>query len=130
MEELGITTQIMKTDGHPVVFGEMMKDENFFTLLIYGHYDVQPPEPIDEWLSPPFEPTIRDGRIYGRGAGDNKGQLIAQLLGVKTYLTRFKDLPINIKFLFEGEEETGKSPFSFLCQRASRTFESGSCLYS
>lgn len=107
MEGLGIETQIMKTDGHPVVFGEMMKDENIFTLLIYGHYDVQPSEPIEEWLSSPFEPTIRNGRIYGRGAGDNKGQLMAQLLGVKTYLTRFKDLPINIKFIIEGEEETG-----------------------
>ncbi|MFS0688843.1 M20/M25/M40 family metallo-hydrolase [Sporosarcina sp. 179-K 8C2 HS] len=107
MGELGITAKIMKTEGHPVVFGEMMKDENFFTLLIYGHYDVQPPEPLDEWLSPPFEPTIRDGKIFCRGAGDNKGQLMAQLLGVKTYLSCFEDLPINIKFLFEGEEENG-----------------------
>ena len=107
MEEFGITAQILKTAGHPVVYGEIIKDENFFTLLIYGHYDVQPPEPIDEWLSPPFEPTIRNGRIYCRGAGDNKGQLMATLLGVKTYLEIFKDLPINMKFLFEGEEETG-----------------------
>ncbi len=107
MEELGIPTEIMETDGHPVVFGNQMKDENFFTLLIYGHYDVQAPDPIDEWHSPPFEPTIRDGRIYCRGAGDNKGQLMAQLLGVKTYLQHIGDLPINIKFLFEGEEETG-----------------------
>jgi len=107
MEELGIETQIMKTEGHPVVYGEMIKDGNCFTLLIYGHYDVQPPEPMEDWLSPPFEPTIRDGRIYGRGAGDNKGQLMAQLLGIKTYLTHFKDLPINIKFVIEGEEETG-----------------------
>ena len=107
MIELGMTTRIMKTNGHPVVYGEMMKDENFFTLLIYGHYDVMPPEPLEEWLSPPFEPTIRDGRIYGRGAGDNKGQLMAQLLGVKTYLEMFGGLPINIKLLFEGEEELG-----------------------
>lgn len=107
MEELGITAEIMKTNGHPVVYGEMVKNENFFTLLIYGHYDVQPPEPIEDWLSPPFEPTIRNGRIYCRGAGDNKGQLMAQLLGIKTYLTIFEDLPINIKFLFEGEEENG-----------------------
>lgn len=107
MVELGITTQIMKTNGHPIVYGEMMKNETFFTLLIYGHYDVQPAEPLEEWLSPPFEPTIRNGRIYGRGAGDNKGQLMAQLLGVKTYLNLFEDLPINIKFIFEGEEEQG-----------------------
>ena len=107
MIELGITTQIMKTNGHPVVYGEMMKDENLFTLLIYGHYDVMPPEPIGEWLSPPFVPTIRNGRIYCRGAGDNKGQLMAQLLGIKTYIDSFGDLPINIKLLFEGEEEQG-----------------------
>lgn len=114
MQDIGIDTQIMQTDGHPVVYGEMLKDEHDFTLLIYGHYDVQPPEPIDHWLSPPFEPTIRDGRIYCRGVGDNKGQLMAQLLGLKTYRKIFGELPINIKFLFEGEEEIGSpnlSPF-------------------
>ncbi|WP_156289410.1 M20/M25/M40 family metallo-hydrolase [Oceanobacillus salinisoli] len=107
MEEIGIHTKIMKTNGHPVVYGERLKDENAFTLLFYGHYDVQPPDPIDEWLSPPFEPTIRDGRIYARGAGDNKRQLMATLLGVKTYIDSFGDWPINIKFIFEGEEENG-----------------------
>lgn len=107
MDDLGIKTQIMQTNGHPVVYGEMINDEKFFTLLIYGHYDVQPVEPLDEWKFPPFEPTIHDGRIYGRGAGDNKGQLMAQLLGVNTYIGLFGDLPINIKFLFEGEEELG-----------------------
>ncbi|KGR74315.1 M20/M25/M40 family metallo-hydrolase [Ureibacillus manganicus] len=107
MMELGISTRIIKTDGHPVVYGEIIKDQTFFTLLVYGHYDVQPVEPYDEWLSPPFEPTIRGGRIFGRGAGDNKGQLVAGLLGVRTYLELFGDLPINIKFLFEGEEELG-----------------------
>ncbi|WP_153733130.1 M20/M25/M40 family metallo-hydrolase [Sporosarcina obsidiansis] len=112
MEEIGIETQIMQTDGHPVVYGELVKDEKYFTLLIYGHYDVQPPEPIDDWLSPPFEPTIRNGRIYCRGAGDNKGQLIAQLLGLKTYMKVYGDLPINIKFIFEGEEEIGSPNLS------------------
>ena len=107
MDDFGIITKIMKTDGHPVVYGERIKDEKLFTLLIYGHYDVMPPEPLDEWLSSPFEPVIRDGRIYGRGAGDNKGQLMAQLLAMKTYIDCFGDLPINIKFLFEGEEELG-----------------------
>ena len=129
MEELGIETQIMKSDGHPVVYGEMMKDENFFTLLIYGHYDVQPPEPLEEWLSPPFEPTIRDGRIYGRGAGDNKGQLMAQLLGVKTYLNCFKDLPINIKFVIEGEEETG-SPHLASFVKANRDLLKADLVYT
>jgi acetylornithine deacetylase/succinyl-diaminopimelate desuccinylase-like protein len=107
MENIGIETQIIATEGHPVVYGEIMKEENNFTLLIYGHYDVQPPDPLEDWISPPFEPTIRDGRIFGRGAGDNKGQLMAQLLGIKTYMDLFKDMPINIKFVFEGEEENG-----------------------
>lgn len=107
MEELGIDTRLIETKGHPVVYGELMKEENAFTLLIYGHYDVQPPEPIEDWISPPFEPTIRDGRVYCRGAGDNKGQLMAQLLGIKTYIDAFGDLPINVKLVFEGEEENG-----------------------
>lgn len=107
MEDIGISTKLIPTRGHPVVYGEMINNPKNFTLLIYGHYDVQPPDPIDEWISPPFEPTIRDGRIFCRGAGDNKGQLMAQLLAVKTYQEAIGELPINIKFVFEGEEESG-----------------------
>lgn len=107
MEEINIDTEILETDGHPVVYGEIIKDPTYFTLLIYGHYDVQPPDPIEEWISPPFEPEIRDKRIYARGAGDNKGQLMAQLLGIQTYIDVFGEIPINIKFVFEGEEEKG-----------------------
>lgn len=107
MDDIGIDTKLLETKGHPVVYGEMIKDPNAFTLLIYGHYDVQPADPIDEWNSPPFEPTIRDGKIYCRGVGDNKGQLMAQLLAIKTYLDVFSEAPINLKFVFEGEEECG-----------------------
>ncbi|MFC7395444.1 M20/M25/M40 family metallo-hydrolase [Scopulibacillus cellulosilyticus] len=107
MKSIGINTMILETNGHPVVYGEIIKDPEAFTLLIYGHYDVQPPEPIDEWLSPPFKPTVRDGKIYCRGAGDNKGQMMAQLLAIKTYKDVFGELPINIKFVIEGEEESG-----------------------
>lgn len=105
MENNGIKTRLIETKGHPVVYGEIISDENAYTLLIYGHYDVQPPDPIEEWTSPPFEPKIRDGKIFGRGAGDNKGQLMAQVLAINTYLNLYGTLPINIKFLFEGEEE-------------------------
>ncbi|WP_289140115.1 M20/M25/M40 family metallo-hydrolase [uncultured Brevibacillus sp.] len=105
MEEIGIQTRLIETDGNPVVYGELLKNENAFTVLVYGHYDVQPADPIDEWLSPPFEPTIRDGKIFCRGAGDNKGQLMAQVLAIKTYLDAYGELPINVKFVFEGEEE-------------------------
>lgn len=107
MESAGIATRIIPAVGNPVVYGEIISDPKAFTLLIYGHYDVQPPDPLDEWLSPPFEPTIRDGKIYCRGVGDNKGQLIAQVLAIKSYLDVKGKLPINVKFIFEGEEEVG-----------------------
>lgn len=105
MEEAGIHARIMETAGSPVVYGEVMHPENEVTILFYGHYDVQPPEPLEEWVSPPFEPTIRDGKVYGRGTGDNKGQLLAHVLAVKTMLDLEGRLPVNVKFLFEGEEE-------------------------
>lgn len=107
MLNTGIDTKIIETDGNPVVYGEIINDNHDFTLLIYGHYDVQPPGPLEEWTTPPFEPTIRGDRIYARGAGDNKGQLMAQILAVKTYMEAFGNLPINIKFVFDGEEEIG-----------------------
>lgn len=107
MEDAGIETRIIPAPGNPVVYGEIITDPNAFTLLIYGHYDVQPPDPVNEWLSPPFEPSIRDGKIYCRGVGDNKGQLVAQVLAIKSYLDRKGKLPINVKFIFEGEEEVG-----------------------
>ncbi|MCM2677279.1 M20/M25/M40 family metallo-hydrolase [Alkalicoccobacillus plakortidis] len=108
MREIGIDPVLHETKGHPILYGEL-KSENASapTILLYGHYDVQPPDPLDHWHSPPFEPTIRDGRIYARGAGDNKGQIVAQLLGVKAYLEVFKSLPVNLKFVIEGEEEMG-----------------------
>jgi acetylornithine deacetylase/succinyl-diaminopimelate desuccinylase-like protein len=107
MQECGIQSRLIETEGHPVVYGEWIKPENTFTVLIYGHYDVQPPDPIEEWQSPPFEPTIRDGRIYCRGVGDNKGQLIAQVLAIRTLMDSFGELPVNVKLVFEGEEENG-----------------------
>lgn len=107
MEALGLAAQLIETGGNPVVYSELLNEKNRFTLLIYGHYDVQAVEPLELWDSNPFEPEIRDGRIYARGAGDNKGQLMAQLLGLKTYQALYGELPINVKFIFEGEEELG-----------------------
>lgn len=107
--------EIMETPDHPVVYAERLVSPDKPTVLIYGHYDVQPPDPIEEWISPPFEPTIRDGRIFARGAGDNKGQLMAQILAVKTYLEVEEELPVNLKFIFDGEEEiTSKNLPSFV----------------
>lgn len=116
MAEAGIRTEVLETPGHPLLFGEVDAGAPF-TLLIYGHYDVQPPEPLDLWLSPPFEPTIRDGRIYCRGAGDNKGQLMASLLAVRAYLKTGTPLPINVKFCFEGEEESSSANLAWAVER-------------
>lgn len=106
MDDAGIeNTKIMESDGSPFVYGEVISPENEFTLLMYGHYDVQPPEPLEAWISPPFEPTIRNGKIYARGVGDNKGQLLAHIIAIKTLLEIDGKIPINVKFLFDGEEE-------------------------
>lgn len=105
--DAGLRTRLLPTAGHPMVFAERIADPSQPTVLIYGHYDVQPPDPLAAWVSPPFEPTIRDGRLYARGAGDNKGQFFAQLAGIRAWLETAGELPVNVKFLIEGEEETG-----------------------
>ena len=105
LEKRGFTAQIMDTDGAPVVFGER-KGKTDKTLLIYNHYDVQPPEPLELWESPPFEPVIRDGKMYGRGVSDDKSHLTARLFALDAILDEEGELPCNIKFIIEGEEET------------------------
>ena len=107
-QKIGISqVKILETAGHPSLYAEYMtKNKNNPTLLIYGHYDVQPPEPIEKWLTPPFEPTTHDNNLYCRGASDMKGQIMASICAVEALLSQ-ADLPINIKFLLEGEEEIG-----------------------
>jgi len=107
LSSMGLTTQLHETPGHPVIVAKNKHLPGRRTVLLYGHYDVQPVEPIAEWLSPPFEPMIRDGRIYCRGATDNKGQLIAHVSGLAETLSEHGDLPVNLTLLFEGEEEIG-----------------------
>jgi acetylornithine deacetylase/succinyl-diaminopimelate desuccinylase-like protein len=107
MKSLGFETEAVATAGHPMVLGHWQKLPGAPTVLLYGHYDVQPPEPLDAWLSPPFEPVIRDGRIYARGIGDNKGQHFAQLLAIESHLAVSGRLPCNVIVLLEGEEEVG-----------------------
>ena len=106
LEAAGLKAELLETDGHPVAFGEWLgAGDHAPTLLIYGHYDVQPPEPVELWTTPPFEPALRDGRIYARGAADNKGQLFIQLKALQEALSRDGSLPVNVLFLAEGEEE-------------------------
>lgn len=98
--------EIYPTPGHPVVYGEKLLDPSKPTVLVYGHYDVQPPDPLELWHSGPFEPVIKDGKIYARGACDDKGQFYMHVKAFET-MTRTNSLPVNIKFLIEGEEEIG-----------------------
>lgn len=102
----GFKVRLLSTGGPPVVFGER-SGQNDKTILIYNHYDVQPADPLELWDSPPFEPEIRDGKLYGRGTTDDKGHLVARLFAIDALLETHSKLPCNIKFIIEGEEETG-----------------------
>lgn len=104
---IGLETAVWETPGHPVVVGRSIPDPAKRTVLIYGHYDVQPDEPVSEWKTAPFDPIIRDGRIFARGSTDNKGQIYAHIAGVEKVLKEAGKLPVNIIFLIEGEEEIG-----------------------
>jgi len=99
--------EIHPTEGHSIVYGEWLGAPGKPTILVYGHYDVQPVDPIEQWHTPPFEPTIRDGRIYARGAADDKGQFIIHVNALEAHLATAGTCPVNVKFLIEGEEEIG-----------------------
>ena len=105
LEKRGFKAEVMATEGAPVVFAER-RGKSDKTLLIYNHYDVQPPEPLDLWESPPFEPQIRAGKMYGRGVSDDKSHLTSRLYAIDAILEAEGELPCNIKFIIEGEEET------------------------
>lgn len=105
LQGFGMNSRVLPTEGYPMVYAEV-PGEAPYTVLFYGHYDVQPADE-PEWQSDPFEPAVRDGRIYARGVGDNKGQLLAHVLAVRAFLETAGRVPVNVKFLFEGEEESG-----------------------
>ncbi|MHC5544641.1 M20/M25/M40 family metallo-hydrolase, partial [Singulisphaera rosea] len=104
---MGLDAELITTKGHPIVYAERLASPGKPTLLIYGHYDVQPPEPLEPWVSPPFEPTVRDGNLYARGATDDKGQMFTHLKATEAWLKAVGSLPLNLKILIEGEEEVG-----------------------
>ena len=104
---MGLKTELIETKKHPIVYAEWLGAPGKPTILIYGHYDVQPPEPLEPWLSPPFEPTVRDGNLYARGATDDKGQMFTHLKAVEAWQKTAGKLPVNVKFVIEGEEEVG-----------------------
>jgi acetylornithine deacetylase/succinyl-diaminopimelate desuccinylase-like protein len=107
LERAGLSARVVPTGGGPMVLGERIERADLPTVLIYGHYDVQPPDPLDLWTSPPFEPTLRDGKIYARGVGDNKGQHLCHVLAIEALVATRGALPCNVKVLLEGEEEIG-----------------------
>lgn len=114
MSEVGIDVKVVPVkNGNPVVFGELKSGKAKQTLGFYNHYDVQPPEPLELWDSPPFKAEIRNGKIYARGVSDNKGNIVARLEAVRAWLDIFGELPVNLKFFIEGEEEIGSPHLEF-----------------
>src|SRR3954464_11892930 len=107
LEGIGLETKLVPTAGHPIVWAHNQHKAGRPTVMIYGHYDVQPPDPLDLWESPPFEPVLKDGYVFARGSTDNKGQILSHILGVQEAIEQNGDLPVNLHFVIEGEEEIG-----------------------
>lgn len=118
MRTIGLEhVQLLETAGHPSVYGDWLHAPGAPTVLVYGHHDVQPVDPLADWVSPPFEPTVRDGQLFARGAVDDKGQVLYHLEVIRALLARDGRLPVNLKVLVEGEEEVGSPHFEVLLER-------------
>ena len=111
------TVRILATAGNPVVYGEWLGAPGKPTVLVYGHYDVQPPDPLEKWHSPPWTPTVREGRVYARGVSDDKGPMLIPIAVAEAFFATAGSLPVNIKFMFEGEEEIGSRHLDAFVQR-------------
>src|SRR5947207_9615331 len=124
----GIAAEALTVDGGPpTIVGETGRGER--TLLIYIHYDVQPPDPLDEWATPPFEPTERDGFLFGRGVSDNKGNLLARLQAIEAYRATIGELPLRIRVLYEGEEESGSAHLAAFVARYGDRLRADGCIW-
>ena len=124
----GIAAEALSVDGGPpTIVGESGHGDR--TLLIYNHYDVQPPDPLDEWETPPFEPTERDGYLYGRGVSDNKGNLLARLQAIEAYSATMGELPLRIRVLYEGEEESGSAHLAAFVSRHGERLRADGCVW-
>ena len=119
---LGLTAECIATDGCPLVYAQSPPVSGAPTVLVYGHYDVQPPEPLEQWTTPPFDPTVRDGSVYARGATDDKGQMLTHVHSVEAWLKTHGSLPVQLKFLLEGEEEVGSESLHALLDRSVEQF--------
>ncbi|MBI4369053.1 MAG: dipeptidase [Elusimicrobia bacterium] len=117
LQGLGFRTEIWQTQGQPSLFAERLEDKYLPTLLIYGHLDVQPVDPLDQWKHPPFEPWVEGNRLYGRGSADDKGQTMIHIKACESWIKTAGRLPLNVKFIIEGEEEVGSPYFADLLKR-------------
>src|ERR1700722_12663547 len=121
MRAAGLTGEVLETAGHPVAYGAWLGAPGAPTVLIYGHHDVQPADPLELWTTPPFEAHVRDGKIYGRGSVDDKGQVLMHLAALEAHLRVDGKLPLNVKVVVEGEEEDGSRNFEpFLARERER----------
>lgn len=116
LEEIGTEVEIIQTSKHPIVLAQRTGPEDWPHVVIYGHYDVQPPDPLDLWETPPFEPVIRGDRLYGRGSADNKGPMMVHIAAAARLLEEFPDAPLRLTFIIEGEEEIGSPSFPKVLQ--------------
>lgn len=127
LEELGAEVEVVETGGHPVVYAELGEGER--TLLSYGHYDVQPPEPLELWESDPFEPVVRDGVLYARGVADDKGDVLSRIQAIRLYRRLYGELPFRVKFLVEGEEEIGSPNLGGFVRSNAQRLAADACLW-
>lgn len=130
LADSGIAARLMETGGQPIVYGELPGPAGAPTVLVYSHYDVQPADPVDAWETPPFEPTVIDGRVFARGAGDNKGQLMANLLAVRSLLRTGQRAPVNLKFVYDGEEENGSPNLPAFVERHKDLLRADLCYFA
>jgi acetylornithine deacetylase/succinyl-diaminopimelate desuccinylase-like protein len=128
LEARGFDYEIIPTDGAPVVFAER-EGRGDKTLLFYNHYDVQPPEPLELWESPPFEPSLRDGKLYARGVSDDKGHIVSRLFAIDALLELYGELPCNVKFVIEGEEEVSSVHLGKFVRENTQKLQADACIW-
>jgi acetylornithine deacetylase/succinyl-diaminopimelate desuccinylase-like protein len=122
------TQRLYAEDAPTAIYGEL-RGSGPYTLLLYNHYDVQPAEPLDLWISPPYEPTVRDGKFYARGAADNKGEIAARLAAIRALRATYGELPITIRWIIEGEEEVGSPHFEAIAEKYASLLRADGCLW-
>src|SRR5438105_3247797 len=129
LSEVGFRTQRLLTEGAPpAIYGEL-RGRSDYTLLLYNHYDVQPAEPLELWQTPPFEPTVRDGKLFARGASDNKGEIATRLAAIRALSAAYGELPITIRWIIEGEEEIGSPHFEAIAKANATLLQADGCIW-